>query len=808
MTGQTNIRLISSLRSFSRAASIFGILVGCLVLVAWMFDIATLKSVFPGLVTMKANTALSFVLVGIALWILLNDQPDTSRPFNFTRRCLIAQACAVIIALIGLLTLFEYFLGLGLGIDQLLFKESLGALGTSAPGRMAPTTALNFFMIGLALIFLGTPHSFRASQFLSLAIGLIGLLNFTGYIYGVKSLYGLASYTQMAVHTAATFTVLSVGILFARADVGFMAFVTSDSVGGITARRLLPAAIVIPILLGWLRLQGELAGLYGVEFGVALSTLAIIVIFSVLIWWVTRTLHQAETDRKRTQEALEQKRSILDSILSSMGDGVVVADMQGKFLIWNKAAERLVGLGPAELPTQEWSKHYGVFLTDQLTPYPPEQLPLTRALRGEPVDADEQFLRRPDLPEGIWLSVTGRPLIDAQGVQRGGVVVFNDISERKRAERALEESEKKFAQIFALSPAVITINRLPDGQFVDVNPMFTKLYGYEREEVIGKRSVDIQLIDPSIRETLLQTLREQQSVGNVEVKVRTKSGKIIDALSSMKLIEFGGEQYILSLSYDITERKQAEEKIKQLNKELEAFSYSVSHDLRAPLRHIDGFIDLTQKHASAALDQKSHRYLKIISDSAKHMGNLIDDLLVFSRMGRTEMRKTHVNLEQLVKETIASLGQDTQGRSIDWKIDPLPEVEADPSMLRLALQNLISNAVKYTRTRERAEIEIGCMTKDSENIFFVRDNGVGFDMQYVDKLFGVFQRLHRSDEFEGTGIGLANVQRIIQRHGGKTWAEGKVNEGATFYFSLPRQTDGARLPERSGGQGLRNYRKG
>lgn len=230
-------------------------------------------------------------------------------------------------------------------------------------------------------------------------------------------------------------------------------------------------------------------------------------------------------------------------------------------------------------------------------------------------------------------------------------------------------------------------------------------------------------------------------------------------------------------------------KLQEANKELEAFAYSVSHDLRAPLRHIDGFADLLYKHATAALDEKGKRYLKTISDSTKVMGVLIDELLGFSRMGRVEMRRAKTNLKQLVQQEIASLSQDIQGRTIDWKVNPLPEVEADPSMLKLVLQNLISNAVKYTRTRERGEIEIGCSANDNQHIFYVRDNGVGFNMNYADKLFGVFQRLHGSEEFEGTGIGLANVRRIIQRHGGRTWAEGKVNEGATFFFTLERSKD-------------------
>jgi signal transduction histidine kinase len=222
------------------------------------------------------------------------------------------------------------------------------------------------------------------------------------------------------------------------------------------------------------------------------------------------------------------------------------------------------------------------------------------------------------------------------------------------------------------------------------------------------------------------------------------------------------------------------------NKELEAFSYSVSHDLRAPVRHIGGFVDLLGKSCADKLDDKGRRYVNMIASSAKQMGQLIDDLLIFSRMGREEIQKTIVDTNQLVESTIASLQRETEGRNIIWKKNALPKLRADPAMLRQVFVNLISNAIKYSQPRNPAQIEIGAKENAKELVIFVRDNGVGFDMQFADKLFGVFQRLHRSDEFEGTGIGLANVRRIIQRHGGHTWAEAIVDHGATFYFSLPK----------------------
>jgi two-component system, sensor histidine kinase and response regulator len=230
------------------------------------------------------------------------------------------------------------------------------------------------------------------------------------------------------------------------------------------------------------------------------------------------------------------------------------------------------------------------------------------------------------------------------------------------------------------------------------------------------------------------------------------------------------------------------------NKELESFSYSVSHDLRAPLRHILGYANMVLQRSAPNLDETSLSDLKVVSESAKRMGELIDDLLAFSRNSRTELRTRPTSLDDIVEKSRHDLESETEGRNIVWKVEPLGKIQGDPSMLRQVLVNLIGNAIKFTRHRNPAEIEIGCQSgTDQEVVFFVRDNGVGFDMAYSNKLFGVFQRLHQQEDFEGTGIGLANVQRIVHRHGGRTWAEAAVNKGATFYFSLLRPSESPAL---------------
>ena len=330
-----------------------------------------------------------------------------------------------------------------------------------------------------------------------------------------------------------------------------------------------------------------------------------------------------------------------------------------------------------------------------------------------------------------------------------------------------------------------------------------ELYGWTAEEAISKRAHELlQTVFPvPLEEIRAELLRSGRWDGELR-KTRADGSQVIVASRwSLRRDEQGRPTAILETNNDITERERRAQEIRTLNeelgkrtaeleainKELEAFAYSISHDLRAPLRHMAGFTELLQKNTASVLNERNQRYVRMILESAQRMGNLIDDLLAFSRIGRAETHKTLVNLDQLVEEALTEVRQDTDGRNIVWKIGKLPAWYGDRSMLRLVLVNLISNAVKFTRTRSPAEIEIGCMNQEQDQVVvFIRDNGVGFDMKYVRKLFGVFQRLHTPEAFEGTGIGLATVQRIVHRHGGRAWAEGLVDKGATFYFLLSK----------------------
>jgi PAS domain S-box-containing protein len=400
-------------------------------------------------------------------------------------------------------------------------------------------------------------------------------------------------------------------------------------------------------------------------------------------------------------------------------------------------------------------------------------------------------------------------------------LMLSRIGQQDQALRQHENQLQTIIENLAEGLAVADLN----GRFLHFNRAALQLHGFSSVEEGGRdmheieRLFELSTLDgkvlPPEQRPLPRILRGEQ-LHDWQVRIRRRHSEWQRVFSYGGLLVKDGAQKpmmaIVTIS-DITERKQADEEIRQLNnnlerrvaertaeletanKELESFSYSVSHDLRAPLRHIDGFAQLLQKRMGANLAEIDQRYLNNITNSAKGLGLLIDELLAFSRMGRAEMRQIAVNVREMVEETRKEFLPEQQQRQIQWRIGDLPVIEADPAMLRQVWRNLIGNAIKYTRQREVATIEISHqVTERDGHVFAVRDNGAGFDMQYADKLFGVFQRLHHANEFEGTGIGLANVRRIVYRHGGRTWAEGQVGVGATFYVALPNGRRPATAP--------------
>jgi PAS domain S-box-containing protein len=522
------------------------------------------------------------------------------------------------------------------------------------------------------------------------------------------------------------------------------------------------------------------------------------------------------TERKRVDEM----RAQLAAIVESSDDAIIGKTPEGVITSWNRGAERLFNFSAQEAIGRP-----------MLMLFPPDRTGeeaeiLARIGHAESINHFETVRVRKD-GKRIDVSVTISPIMDSQGRVVGVSQIARDITERK-----LEQIRLQFRALFESLPGLYLV-LTPDLKIMAVSDAYLQATMTKREEILGRGLFDIFPDNPhdptatgvsNLRASLNRVRQNAVSdtMGIQKYAVRRPDGvfeeRYWSPINSPVLGLDRRLEYIIHRVEDVTDfvrKKQlppagegglrarmeqmeaeifqssqavqlANQQLQAMNTELETFSYSVSHDLRAPLRHINGFAELLREHANSAIDEKGRRYIKTICDSAKRMGRLIDELLVFSKMGRAELHVVELDQDALVADVIRE-GGFPKTPAIDWHIASLPRVQADPVLLRQVWANLIDNAVKYSGKSPSPRIEIGCRLDPatSKQEFFVRDNGAGFDMQYAGKLFGVFQRLHGTAEFEGTGIGLANVRRIVQRHGGRTWAEGRVGEGAVFYFSLP-----------------------
>ena len=533
-------------------------------------------------------------------------------------------------------------------------------------------------------------------------------------------------------------------------------------------------------------------------------------------------LSRQSEDLMRSREAIESQARMLRSVLDSMGEGLAVTSKQGEFVLSNPAAERILGRDVTNVSISERPEYFGFYMPDGITPFPEDRLPIVHALRGETYEV-EGIIHNPKLGV-VWVASSGRPVKDENGEVWGGLIVLRDITQAKAAERELAiKTEELERSREALETQTLLLQSVLDsmeeglvvadeqGKFVIWNPAAEKIMGRGAANVLPAKwsehyrifRADMVTPFPSDQLTLARAIRGETSSAEMFVRdaelgqslwievsggpLKDRSGRLHGGVVSIRDISQrkADEQKIRELNEDLEERvAQRTEELETSNLELEAFTYSVSHDLRAPLRHIGGFSRILLEDFGPKMEPEALSHLHRIEDGTRRMGLLVDELLNLARVGRHALKQEATQLNSIIEDVISLLQPEVNGRVVEWKIEQLPSAMCDPVLVKQVFQNLLANALKFTRPRERAVIEIGHRQENEQILFFIRDNGVGFSMKYQDKLFGVFQRLHRAEDFEGTGIGLATVKRIVHKHGGRVWANSELDKGATFYFTL------------------------
>jgi PAS domain S-box-containing protein len=815
---------LQKLESFARLAAACVVAIAALVLLGWTFDLSAVTS-FRGAVAMNPLTALLFVLCGTSLLLFRR------RPTRWTQ--LTARVLAGLVLLGALIVLLRYAGGIDFGIDRLLFTEKLLSANT-VPNEMAVNTALAFVFSALGLLFLRTEtrRGFCPAQIFIVLGAVVAIAALLGYAYRELFLYRIGSSIPMALNTALCFLLLNIAMLCAQPARGIMAVITSNTAGGAIARRLLPAAVLIPAIIGGLRLLGQRKDLYSLDEGVALFAVANVVLFALLVWWNARLLYRSDMEREGAETRLKLQytttrvlseattpreamvgvlRAICETLQWQTG-AMWEVDKRSNLIncveLWSKGGPEFQefetitrqaafpsGIG---LPGRVWADGKPAWIPDVVKdknfPRGPVAgrvglhgalgFPIERS--GEVLGVMEFFSSRIEQPDKQLLRLLG-----AIGGQIGQFI------ERTHMERALRDSEALYHSLVETLPVNIMRKDL-QGRVTFGNQRYAETMGKPIAELIGK--TDLDLFPPDLAKKYVNDDRRVIETGNVfedieahrrpggeQLYVQVIKSPVLDARNKVV-----GTQTIF---WDVTARKRAEQALEHTaaelarsNRELEQFAYVASHDLQEPLRMVAAYTQLLQRRYKQLLDKEANEFIGYAVDGAVRMQQLIQDLLTYSRVGTRNKPFEATETESALAAAMANLQIAIAESGATITHNPLPRVCGDPVQLIQLFQNLLSNAIKF-RASEPPRVHIAVEAKVGNWVFSVRDNGIGIDPQYFRRIFVIFQRLHTREDYPGTGIGLAVCKKIVERHGGRIWVESEPGKGATFFFTMPIMKD-------------------
>ncbi|GEM_PF-1232407 len=789
-------RLLVAFKSVSRAASLIVVLTGCVVLVGWVFDSSALKSVLPGLATMKVNTALAFVLSGASLWLLNSNLGERNPRF-------VSRAFAAMVLLIGLVTLGEYLFLWNLGIDELLFTDHHHPVDTISPGRMSPATAFNFALTGTALLLMHKGPR-RSAQLLAIAVNLISLLALVGYLYNAKSLYSISPYSSMAVHTAAAFMALSLSLLFAHPGSGLMAVITGDTIGGIMARRLLPAALGLPVLIGWVRLAGQRAGFYDTEFGLSMMVLSVAILLASLIFWNAASLHHIDLRRKKAMQSLIESETKYHDLYNNAADMYLSVDAAtARIIQCNETLCEATGYSRKEI--------LGRPIFDLYHPDCMERV--KKAIHqfvttGEVKDAELQLKRK----DGsiIEVSLNASAVRDDEGRILRSRSSLRDITERKRAEAARQAAEERYRDLFENANDIIYIHDL-EGNFTTINQTAERLIGYSRDEIAGMNLS--QIIAPDYQEFARKNTfdkvvsRSESAIYGLEI-VCKDGHRLPVEVSSRLIYEDGRAAGVQSVARDVSERRHLEEQLRQSQK-MEAvgrLAGGVAHDFNNLLTAIIGY-----GHVALSRLDKNHQArddIEEVKKAGERAAALTGQLLAFSRRQAFQPRAFSLNasIENMEKMLRRLIGEDIE---LVTRLDlQLGRVIADPAQIDQVIINLAVNA-------RDAMPRGGKLTIEAKNIYLdrsyfdshietapgqyvllaVSDNGMGMDRETLSHIFEPF--FTTKEEGKGTGLGLSTVYGIVRQNGGNVEVYSESGNGTTFNIYLPLAEETVRIEKPS-----------